>query len=70
MRPASWIVHPKHGGEVPARRWAEGLDQLASWVEEGKLQPRETVVEGFEQLPSAFISMLSGGNMGKMIVKA
>ena len=31
---------------------------------------RETVVEGFEQLPEAFIAMLSGGNTGKMIVKA
>jgi len=51
-------------------RWDEGLEQLASWVSEGKLQSKETVVEGFEQLPEAFIGMLSGGNTGKMIVKA
>merc|ERR1712037_659727 len=31
-------------------RWDEGLEQLASWVSEGKLQSKETVVEGFDQL--------------------
>jgi len=51
-------------------RWDEGLEQLATWVNDGRLQSKETVVEGFEQLPQAFIAMLSGGNMGKMIVKA
>jgi len=51
-------------------RWDEGLEQLATWVNDGRLQSKETVVEGFEQLPQAFITMLSGGNMGKMIVKA
>jgi len=51
-------------------RWEEGLGQLSTWVQEGRLHHRETVMEGFEQLPEAFISMLSGGNTGKMIVKA
>jgi len=51
-------------------RWEEGLEQMTMWVEEGKILNRETVVEGFENLPAAFIGMLEGQNTGKMIVKA
>ena len=51
-------------------RWDEGLEQMTKWVEEGKVKNRETVIEGFENLPLAFIKMLEGKNTGKMIVKA
>ncbi len=36
---------------------------------EGKIQYRETVVEGFEQLPKAFNNLFHGVNIGKMVVK-
>ena len=51
-------------------RWDEGLEQMSKWVQEGKIKNRETVEEGFENLPTAFIKMLEGQNTGKMIVKA
>src|SRR5581483_4960725 len=35
----------------------------------GKLRARETVVEGIERAPSAFLELLRGENVGKMIVK-
>ncbi len=35
----------------------------------GKLNCRETIVEGIENAPQAFLDLLQGGNMGKMIVK-
>jgi NADPH-dependent curcumin reductase CurA len=35
----------------------------------GKLKYKETVVEGFEKLPSALNSLFSGGNTGKLVVK-
>jgi NADPH-dependent curcumin reductase CurA len=53
-----------------AARFPEGLKALASWMREGKLQVRATVVEGFEKMPEAFIAMLEGANTGKMLVKA
>ena len=51
-------------------RWDEGLNQMCKWVQENKIIHRETIVEGFENLPTAFIMMLEGQNSGKMIVSA
>ncbi|CAG2056771.1 unnamed protein product, partial [Timema podura] len=38
-------------------------------VGHGKLKYQETVTEGFENTPKAFISMLRGENLGKAVVK-
>lgn len=51
-------------------RFPEAVSQLARWVKEGKLTYEETIVEGFEKLPKAFLGLFSGKNTGKMIVKA
>lgn len=45
------------------------LKQLSSWIEEGKIKYTETIVEGFENIPQAFLDLFEGKNMGKMIVK-
>lgn len=37
---------------------------------QGKIQYHEHVIEGFENMPSAFMGMLKGENLGKTIVKA
>ena len=42
--------------------------QLAQWMEEDKLSYMETVMEGFENIPKAFIGLFTGKNKGKMIV--
>jgi NADPH-dependent curcumin reductase CurA len=45
------------------------LAELKSWVESGQLKVFEDVVEGLENLPSALIDLLAGGNRGKRMVK-
>lgn len=51
-------------------RWNEGILQLKNWIDEGKLKYFETVTDGFENMPTAFIDMLRGKNTGKAVVKA
>ena len=38
-------------------------------MKEGKISLEETVFEGFENLPNAFLGLFDGKNMGNMIVK-
>jgi NADPH-dependent curcumin reductase CurA len=52
-----------------AATFTEGVMQLAQLVAEGKLKYAESVVEGFENTPRAFIGLFSGENLGKQIVK-
>ena len=52
-----------------AARFPEGVTQLAQWLGAGKLKYAESVVEGFENTPRAFIGLFSGENLGKQIVK-
>lgn len=47
----------------------EFLERVGAWIAQGSLQVAETVVEGLENAPDAFIGMLRGENVGKMVVK-
>ncbi|PKG42439.1 NADP-dependent oxidoreductase [Psychroflexus sp. MES1-P1E] len=46
-----------------------GIKQLAKWLQEGKLEYTETIQEGFETIPQAFLDLFEGKNKGKMVVK-
>jgi len=50
-------------------RAAEAMIEMSGWLREGKLKYREDIVEGFENLPKAFIGLFHGENTGKRIVK-
>jgi NADPH:quinone reductase len=50
-------------------RFAEAVTQLAQWFTSGQLKHAETIVEGFENTPSAFIGLFKGENLGKQVVK-
>jgi NADPH-dependent curcumin reductase CurA len=52
-----------------AARFSEGVTQLAEWLLAGKLKYAETIVEGLENTPHAFIGLFTGENLGKQIVK-
>jgi NADPH-dependent curcumin reductase CurA len=49
--------------------WPEALKELGMLVATGKLKPRETVAQGLESAPDAFLGLLKGKNFGKQIVK-
>lgn len=43
--------------------------EVAPLVADGRIRYQETIVDGIEQAPQAFIDLLSGGNTGKMLVR-
>jgi NADPH-dependent curcumin reductase CurA len=49
--------------------WAKALPELIGWVAAGKIKYRESVAEGIENAPAAFIGLLKGENFGKQLVK-
>jgi NADPH-dependent curcumin reductase CurA len=49
--------------------FAEGIGRLQQWVAAGQLQYAETIMDGFDKLPEAFIGLFRGKNEGKMIVR-
>jgi NADPH-dependent curcumin reductase CurA len=53
-----------HLGRAP-----EAVREIAGLIAAGKLTPLETVVEGFEQLPTAINMLFDGKNVGKLVVK-
>jgi hypothetical protein len=42
---------------------------MGKWIAEGKIKWKETIVDGIENAPKAFIGLFKGENFGKMIVK-
>ncbi|MET1114683.1 MAG: NADP-dependent oxidoreductase [Comamonas sp.] len=49
--------------------WPEALKELGMLVGSGKLRPRESVAQGLEAAPAAFLGLLKGKNFGKQLVK-
>lgn len=50
------------------QRFPEAFKALAEHVQSGDLQHRETVLQGFDQLPQALMNLFTGGNIGKQLV--
>ena len=45
------------------------VSEMAGWISSGKVTWRETVEEGIENAPTAFLKLFKGENLGKMLVK-
>ena len=50
-------------------RFGEFYASAQQWVRDGRLRYRETIIEGIENAPHAFLGLLRGENIGKMLVK-
>ena len=43
--------------------------EMGGWVANGQVKSRETIREGIEAMPEAFLDLFRGANTGKMLVK-
>jgi NADPH-dependent curcumin reductase CurA len=53
-----------HGDRMP-----DMIADVSGWLRDGKLVHAETIVDGIDHAPGAFIDLLRGGNTGKMLVR-
>jgi NADPH-dependent curcumin reductase CurA len=42
---------------------------MGDWIKAGKFTWKETIKDGIEKAPEAFLGLFSGENLGKMLVK-
>jgi hypothetical protein len=42
---------------------------MSTWIGEGKIKWQETIEDGVENAPAAFLKLFKGENLGKMLVK-
>jgi hypothetical protein len=49
--------------------WPQALKELGAHVAAGRIRYRESIAQGLENAPAAFIGMLKGQNFGKQLVK-
>jgi NADPH-dependent curcumin reductase CurA len=45
------------------------LQEVVPMLGDGRLRAQETVVDGIDRMPDAFLGLLTGGNTGKMVVR-
>jgi NADPH-dependent curcumin reductase CurA len=50
-------------------RLPEFYADMGRWIAEGNVKWKETIVEGIESAPQAFIGLFKGENLGKMLVR-
>jgi NADPH-dependent curcumin reductase CurA len=52
-----------------ANRFRDFISEVPDYIRDGRVRYRESIAEGLENAPAAFLSMLEGGNFGKQLVK-
>ncbi|WP_350656945.1 NADP-dependent oxidoreductase [Psychrobacter sp. S1-30-MNA-CIBAN-0213] len=59
-----FIIFEEYGDHFP-----EFLKTMSKWVESGDVKTKESIAEGLDDAPNAFVRMLNGDNFGKTVVK-
>lgn len=65
IRMQGFIIFDDYG-----QHFGEFRTQMSQWLEAGKIQYKEQLVEGLENAPDAFADLLAGKNFGKVVVQA
>ncbi|MDI6101020.1 NADP-dependent oxidoreductase [Actinoplanes sp. NEAU-A12] len=52
-----------------SHRMPDFVAEVGGWLRSGRITARETIVDGLENAPEAFLGLLRGDNTGKMVVK-
>jgi NADPH-dependent curcumin reductase CurA len=50
-------------------RQPQFYQDMGRWIDEGRIKWKETILEGIEKAPKAFLGLFTGANFGKMLVK-
>jgi NADPH-dependent curcumin reductase CurA len=50
-------------------RLGEFYLDMGGWIAGGQVRSRDTVMDGLEAMPDAFIGLFKGANTGKMLVR-
>jgi hypothetical protein len=50
-------------------RFPEAFTQLGQWIKDGRIKYHENILLGLKNMPSAFIGLFKGKNIGKQLVK-
>jgi NADPH-dependent curcumin reductase CurA len=58
------FIYTDYMAEMPAF-----YQDMGGWIASGQVKSRETVHEGIEAMPDAFLGLFTGENMGKMLVR-
>lgn len=51
------------------KRFPEAQARLAGWIDDGTITYREEIIEGFDNLPAAFIGLFNHENFGRRLVR-
>jgi NADPH-dependent curcumin reductase CurA len=52
-----------------SKQFRDAQDQIKEWILDGKIKFDENIIEGFENLPAAFLGLFRGENIGKQLVR-
>jgi NADPH-dependent curcumin reductase CurA len=52
-----------------AHRYGQFVVDMEKWIAEGRIKWKETVIDGIENAPKAFIGLFKGVNFGKMLIR-
>lgn len=50
-------------------QFVEAASTLGNWLATGELVDQSTVINGFDNIPTAILGLFSGANTGKMLVR-